>query len=550
MPTRRLKSTIIAIGALLLASLATNVSAQGVTTGAIGGTVSQDTGAPLSGAQVLVVNTATGFRTGGTTRDNGQFLVSGLEVGGPYTVTVRRIGYEPHTRQNLYIQLSQTERIAVTLTPQVTQISSLEIRATTGEIISATNMGTKTTVSAQALERAPSIGRNLIDFTKAAPQVVSSGSGYSAGGMSVRMNNVQIDGATERDVFGLGSTGQPGGQISAKAISIDAVKEYQILLAPYDVRQGNFGGMLLNAVTKSGTNNLHGTVFQYYRNQDFGRNVPTLRATEFNRRMTGFTLGGPIISDRLHFFTANEWQRESTPVSGPFQGQPAGALTAFPFTDAEISRFAAAYKAKPGSPDPGSAGILNSPSPNDNLFGRLDFQINPDHRLVARFNYTDATNEGRRQNARTSARGVFTSNFHTINSNKKAPVVQLFSNFKNGWSNEVFAGATIVRDRRVPPLGQFPQIVVNYSGGRTLFAGTDQFSQVNELDADTYEITNNLTIPRGDHTFVVGTRNELVKIRNLFTESSFGVWTFADIAAFEAGTAGGFRRAFILDQGG
>jgi outer membrane receptor for ferrienterochelin and colicin len=556
---RRLTSTLAVVGTLLAAAVVTNAHAQGVTTGAIGGTVTQENGAPLMSAQVQVVNLTTGFRTGGVTRENGQFLVSGLEVGGPYTVTVRRIGYQPHTRQNLYVQLSQTERITVSLTPQATQLSSLEIRATTGEIIAPTSMGTKTTVTAEALERAPTTTRNLVDFTKAAPQVSSSGAGYSAGGMSNRMNNVQIDGATERDVFGLGSTGQPGGQISAKAISIDAVKEYQILLAPYDVRQGNFGGMLLNAVTKSGTNNLHGSAFEYYRNQDYGRDVPTLRATEFNRKQLGFTLGGPIIRDKLHFFTANEWQRESSPVSGPFLGQPAGSATAFGFTDADIARFDAAYTAKAGAGDLGTAGILNTPTPMNNLFGRLDFQLSDAHRLVARFNYTDATNDNRRQNARTATRAVYSSNFHSINSIKKAPVIQLFSNFKNGWNNEAFLGASWVQDRRQPKT-TFPQITVNYSGSRTIVAGADQFSQGNELDAYTYEFTDNLNIPRGNHSFVVGTRNELVKIRNLFTQSSYGVWTFGDIttaggcglaiACFEAGIPTGFRRGFILSQDG
>ena len=548
MLTRRLTGTLAAIGMLLMAAVATNTHAQGVTTGAVGGTVQGENGAPLSGAQVRVVNKTTGFSSGGISRENGQFLVSGLEVGGPYTVTVRRIGYQPHTRDNVYIQLSQTERLAVSLTPQATQISSLEIRATTGEIIAPTSMGTKTTVTAEALERSPTTTRNLVDFTKAAPQVTSSGVGYSAGGMSVRMNNVQIDGATERDVFGLGSTGQPGGQISAKAISIDAVKEYQILLAPYDVRQGNFGGMLLNAVTKSGTNSLHGSAFEYYRNQDYGRNVPTLRATEFNRKMVGFTLGGPIIQDKLHFFTANEWQRESTPVSGPYLGQVGGSPL-FGFTDAEVATFDAAYKVKTGAPDPGTAAILNTPTPMNNLFGRLDFQLNNSNRLVARFNYTDATNDNRRQNARSATRADYSSNFHSIHSNKKAPVIQLFSNFRNGWNNEAFLGASWVQDRREPKT-TFPQITVNYSGNRTIVAGSDQFSQGNELDAYTYEFTDNLNIPHGNHSFVIGTRNELVKIRNLFTQSSYGVWTFADSTAFNSGTANGFRRAFILSQGG
>ena len=550
MLTRRLTTTLVAIGSVLVAAIGSNAGAQGITTGAIGGTVTDPQGNPLQGAQVQVVNTNTGFRTGGLTRENGLFLVQGLEVGGPYTVTVRRIGFQPHTRDNILVQLSQTSRLEIKLEPQVTKLSELEIRATTGEIIAPTNIGTKTTVSQQALERSATTTRNLVDFTRAAPQVSSSGPGFSGGGMSNRMNNVQIDGATERDVFGLGSTGQPGGQISAKAISIDAVKEYQILLAPYDVRQGNFGGLLLNAVTKSGTNQLHGSLFQYYRNQNYGRNVPTLRATAFNRRQTGFTLGGPIIADRLHFFTANEWTRESTPVSGPFLGQPSDASTPFPFSQADIDRFTAAYKAKTGSPDPGTAGIENTPTPMNNLFGRLDFEINNSNRLVFRMNYTDATNSERRQNARNATRAVFSSNFHAINSNKKAPVLQLFSNFTNGWSNEAFAGATIVRDRRTPDT-TFPQITVSYSNpNRTIIAGSDQFSQGNELDADTYEFTDNLTIPFGNHSFVVGTRNEYVKIRNLFTQSSYGVWNFASISDFENGIPNGFRRAFILSNGG
>ncbi len=546
MLTRRLTRFVAALGLVSSAILAADAHAQGVTTGAISGFVTEGSGAGIEGAQISITNATTGYTQRTMSRDGGRFNLTNLEVGGPYTLDVRRIGFQPHTRSGIQIQLSQTSRIDIRLEAQATQLSELEIRSTTGEIISPTNTGTKTTVSQQALERSPSTTRNLVDFTRAAPQVSSSGPGFSGGGMSNRMNNVQIDGATERDVFGLGSTGQPGGQISAKAISIDAVKEYQILLAPYDVRQGNFGGLLLNAVTKSGTNELHGSFFKYYRNQDYGRDVPTLRSTEFNRHQTGFSLGGPIIKDRLHFFTANEWTREASPVSGPYLGQPASATTAFPFNDAEIARFEAAYRAKAGSPEPGTAGIVNSPSPMDNLFGRLDWQINGRNRLVARMNYTDATNDNRRQNARTATRGIFSSNFHTINSNKKSPVVQLFSTFANGWSNEAFAGATWVRDRRTSPTGRFPQVTINYSAGRQILAGTDQFSQGNELDADTYEFTNNLTIPRGNHSLVFGTRNELVKIRNLFSQSTFGVWTFSSIDNFEAGTPSGLRTGVVL----
>ncbi|MBC8090059.1 MAG: TonB-dependent receptor [Phycisphaerae bacterium] len=536
-----------AIGLLALAAaIAADASAQGITTGGVNGMVTDAAGAPLAGVTVSITNVKTGFVANAVSRESGQYLLTSLEVGGPYKLEARRIGFQAHTRDSIYIQLSQLNRIDVILAAQATQLVELQIRATTGEIIAATNTGTKTTVSQEALERSPSTTRNLVDFTRLAPQVSSSGPGFSGGGMSNRMNNVQIDGATERDVFGLGSTGQPGGQISAKAISIDAVREYQILLAPYDVRQGNFGGLLLNAVTKSGTNEFHGSVFRYYRNQDYGRDVPTLRATDFNRSQTGFSLGGPILRNKLHFFTANEWTRELTPVTGPFLGQPASATVAFPLTATDITAFESAYKGKTGSPDPGTTGIVNSPTPMNNVFGRLDWQINGNHRLVARFNYTDATNENRRQNARTATRAIFSSNFHSINSNKKAPVVQLFSRFANGWSNELFVGATFVQDRRTSPTGRFPQVTVNYPAGVQILAGTDQFSQGNELDADTYEFTDNLTMVRGNHSLVVGTRNELVKIRNLFSQSTFGVWTFNNFADFQSGAANGLRKGIVL----
>ncbi|MEO8193374.1 MAG: TonB-dependent receptor [Gemmatimonadales bacterium] len=550
MLTRRQIRIITALGLVLATAVSTDTHAQGVTTGGVNGFVTDSSGNPLEGAQLAITNRTTGFTARATSREGGRYNLSSLEVGGPYTLETRRIGFAPNTRTNIFVQLSQGSRIDIRLAPQATQLSELEIRAVTGEIIAPTNTGTKTTVSQQALERSASSTRNLVDFTRAAPQVSSSGPGFSGGGMSNRMNNVQIDGATERDVFGLGSTGQPGGQISAKAISIDAIKEYQILLAPYDVRQGNFGGLLLNAVTKSGTNEWHGSAFQYYRNQDYGRDVPVLRATDFSRKQLGFSLGGPIIKDKLQFFTANEWTRETTPVSGPYFGQTEGAgVTAFGWTAADITRFEAAFKAKAGSPDPGTASIVNTPTPMNNLFGRVDFQINPSNRLVARFNYTDATNDNRRQTGRSATRGIYSSNFHSINSVKKAPVVQLFSNFKNGLSNEAFGGITWVRDRRLPKT-TFPQVLINYSGNRAIIAGADQFSQGNELDADTYEFTDNFTIPRGNHSFVLGTRNEYVKIRNLFTQSSYGVWTFDSVSMFEQSKPSGFRRAFVLSNDG
>ncbi|HXG69292.1 MAG TPA: TonB-dependent receptor [Gemmatimonadaceae bacterium] len=542
-----------ALALALLSAFASSGAAQGVTTGAISGSVTGPDGQPIEGAQIQISNRSTGFTAGGITRSGGNFYIQGLEVGGPYTVTVRRIGFEPQSRTNVNVGLSSTSRTDFTLNQQATTLSQVVVTAGTVGEISPSATGTKTTVSDTVIQRLPTATRNLTDFIKLSPQVSSSGPGFSGGGMSNRMNNVQIDGSSERDVFGLGSTGQPGGQISAKAISIEAVKEYQVLLAPFDVRQGNFGGLLLNAVTKSGTNDFHGSAFTYFRNQDYGRNVPALRATPFNRRQTGFSLGGPIIRNRLQFFTANEWQSENSPITGPFSGQPSSASVPFPVSAADAQRFSDILKNTYGY-DVGTAGAFSTTTPMKNIFARLDFQVNEAHRLVFRYNFNDATNDGRTQNSRNATRAVYSTNFHKLNSRKSAPVVQLFSNFGNGWSNEAFAGVTAVRDRRTSPT-TFPQIsvtgVTNVGGGTaTLLGGTDQFSQGNEGDFDTYEFTDNLSIPLGNHNFVVGTRFELVKIRNLFTQSSFGVYSFRNLDSLQAGNPNTFRKAFILDQGG
>lgn len=551
MITIRLFAAVGAIAALIGGSA--GALAQGITTGAISGTVTGIEGQPIEGAQIQISNRSTGFTTGGTSRSTGAYFVQGLEVGGPYTIVVRRLGYEPQTRDNVTVGLSSTTRNDFNLKQQATTLSEVVVRAETSADISPSATGTKTSVSDTVIQRLATATRNLTDFIKLAPQVSQSGPGYSGGGMSNRMNNVQIDGASERDVFGLGTTGQPGGQISAKAISIEAVKEYQVLLAPFDVRQGNFGGLLLNAVTKSGTNDFHGSAFTYFRNQDYGRDVPTLRATPFDRRQSGFSLGGPIIKNRLQFFTANEWQTENSPVTGPYLGQPTSAAVAFPVSAADAARFESILQNTYGY-NVGTAGAFNTTTPMKNLFGRLDFQLSDANRLVFRYNFNDATNDGRQQNSRTATRAVYSTNFHELNSKKSSPVLQLFSNFGNGWSNEAFAGATIVRDRRTSP-NSFPQISVtgvpNIGGGTaTLMGGTDQFSQGNEGDFDTYEFTDNLNIPRGNHNFVLGTRFELVKIRNLFTQSSYGVWAFRTLDSLEAGNPNTFRKAFILDQGG
>ncbi len=552
----RLSRFLTALGAALFVAsgaIWTRAEAQGVTTGALRGAVADSAGNPIPDVQIRVTNKATGFSAATLTRANGTYFIQGLEVGA-YSVTARRIGFEPRTQDNVPVALSQTAIADFRLTSQVAQLSAVRVTAsvTAAETFSPSNTGTKTIISSEVINKVPTLSRNLVDFIRVSPQVSVSGPGFSAGGMSNRMNNVQIDGATERDVFGLGSTGAPGAQVNAKPVSLEAVKEFQIILAPFDVRQGNFGGLLVNAVTKNGTNKLEGSAFYFYRNQDYSADTSVTRATPFDRTQYGFTLGGPIVKDKLHFFVAPEFQKENSPFSGPFYGQPSDQTPVFGLSEADRTRFESIMGTL-GEKQLGTAGFVNQPNPLANFFGRLDWRLNDQHRAVLRLNYANA--EGpRTQQSRAANRIVYDGQFHDYTSQKIAPVFQVYSNFKNGTFNEFFAGYNRVRDRRTPR-SSFPQIQVTGAtlitgGTANIYAGADQFSQGNEVDMDTYEITDNFTIPRGNHSFTIGTRSEYVKVRNQFTQSSFGVWQFRNLDSLAAGNANGFRKALILSQGG
>jgi outer membrane receptor for ferrienterochelin and colicin len=543
----------LAAAALVVVSVGSaRANAQGVTTGALRGAVTDSAGNPLEGVQIRATSKATGYSAGAVTRANGAYYIQGLEVGG-YSVVARRIGFEPRT-VDVAVALSQTAVADFRLTQAVAQLAGVRVTATAtaAETFAPSNTGTKAVISDTAIQRLPTLTRNLTDFIRLTPQVSASGPGFSAGGMSNRMNNVQIDGSTERDVFGLGSTGQPGAQVNAKSVSLEAVKEFQVVLAPFDVRQGNFGGLLLNAVTKSGTNQLTGSAFYFYRDQDFSKDTSITRSTPFDRAQYGFALGGPIIKDKLHFFITPEFQTENSPFPGPFAGQAADIRPAFGLSDATKTRVEQLLS-NIGLTDPGSAGFVNQNNPLSNFFGRIDWRVNDSHRAVFRLNYSDAESP-RSQQSRSANSIVYTSQFHDFSSQKIAPVFQLYSNFGNGTFNEFFVGYNRVRDRR-DPRSTFAQIRINNvplvsAANGTVWAGADQFSQGNEVDMDTYELTNNFTMPRGNHTFTFGTRNEYVKVRNLFSQSSFGVWTFNGLDSLAAGNANGFRKALILSQGG
>ena len=317
-----------------------------------------------------------------------------------------------------------------------------------------------------------------------------------------------------------------------------------MLLSPFDVRQGNFTGALINAVTKSGTNELHGSAYYYFRNQDLAADVPLLRASDFQQKQFGFSLGGPIVKDKIHFFVAPEWQREAYPAPGPYPGFTGSGPTSAADA-ATVQRMADILQNTYGL-NAGAAGAVSNINPLTNIFGRLDFVLPYNSRLVLRDNYGKAELDTL---FRTSTQYRFGSNAYSFNNKKNAAVAQLFTNWNNGANNELFLGYTTIRDVR-PPNADFPSITVNTGITGTLIAGAESNSQGNSLDQDIFEITDNFTIPIGaKHRLSIGTHNEFYKIDNLFARNSQGSYTFSSLDSLAAGNPNAYTVGLNLGQG-
>ncbi len=522
----RLSTVLRAIVALLFSA---GVAGAQVTTGSIGGRVTDESGAGLESVQILVRSSQTGATRTAVTNATGNYLVLGLEVGSGYDVTARRIGFEPVTKRGQNVTIGQTTRVDLQLSARAAVLESQVIVSEIDPVITATRTGVSTTISDSSLQRLPSLGRNFTDFVALTPQISNSGPGLSGGGTNNRYNNIQIDGATESDLFGLGSTGQPGGQARGKSIGLDAVKQYQVLLSPFDVRYGNFAGALINAVTKNGTNDLSGSAYFFYRDQSTTRSQPYL--TDFEQQQYGFTLGGPIIKDKVHFFVNAELQGQTAPAAGPYLGL-AGATNVPSQTSVDsYNNILTSF----GLPNAGAGARVNE-NPLTNVFVRFDIQDLPfNSSLVVRHNYGEAEDDVFSRSA-TGTTYQLLNNAYRFTSRKGGSVVQLRSNFTNGWYNEIYAGLTTIRDRRTPYSGPVPQISA-LVGGFTIVSGAERFSHGNELDQDIVEITDNLVIPMGAHRITVGGSYSTYKARNLFAQSIFGVWAFNSEANFTAGTA-------------
>lgn len=284
-----MKKQLIFLFATLMLSISSFAQ---VTTAQINGVINDDAETGLFGANVVAEHLPTGSAYGTNTLDNGRYNLPNLRVGGPYKITVSYVGFETQTMENVYLNVGDKLKLNFSLKSAATELTAIEIKGTAGGIFQSDRTGASTNISKNQIKTMPTISRSTADLTRLTP----SSDGLSFGGRNNQYNNFTLDGSIFNNPFGLDAA-TPGGQTNAQPVSLDAIDQIQVDIAPYDVTKAGFTGASVNAVTKSGTNEFHGTVFGFYRNQDLtGTKVKgqDVYKADLKHLQAGFSVGGPI----------------------------------------------------------------------------------------------------------------------------------------------------------------------------------------------------------------------------------------------------------------
>lgn len=525
----------VAGGALIL--LATQLAAQGVATSAIRGTVRSDDNLPLDGA-VTIRNLATGVVSKTRVRE-GRYLLQGLEIGGPYLIEVRRLGFVSQRSAPTTLPLGNAVEVDFILKRIPVSLDTMTVVTNRVDLVRAGG-GTATTINDDLLHRLPTLNRNVFDFLPLAPQLstkVGGGrTGLSAAGANLRFNNFLINGVDERAVNGNISSGVNGG----KSIPVDAVKEYQVLVAPYDVRYGDFTGALVNTVTRSGTNELQGSAFTYWRSDRLARQEDLDASQPYERLQTGFSLGGAVRRNRIHFFIAPEVQRLTSPAPGAYLGQPESSAAKLRIDPADISRFKDLMKSYGLAS--GSAGVVTNKSDLLNALVRIDAAIPEWNSRIVAFTSYASSEESRFTRSAHDTFYLSTYRFST------APRIRLTSIQVHtdppgipGSHNELLISHLTDGQNFLPDVRQ-PLIRVSVpavdGGVVTLTSGTAESAQGRFSNNHSTSIKDEFSFSLGRTSEVVaGAQAENFQIRRGGVAGGYGVWTFANLDSLARGIA-------------
>lgn len=531
-----------------------------VTTSSMTGIVKDTKGEFLTGATIQAVHTPSGTNYGTIAGLDGRFTFNNMRVGGPYKVTVSFVGYKTFEMTLPSLKLGETSRLDLQLVEDAALLNTLEVVYQKNDLLSNGKTGAGTTVNRDAINNMPTIARDLTDFTRLTPQAtVTSNGGISIAGMNNRFNSIFIDGAVNNDVFGLSESGSNGGQTGVPPISIDAIDELQVVVAPYDVRQGGFAGGGINAVTRSGTNKFEGSVYGMYRNQNMAGktpfNYPTAfsdaqkdsldktgtRLADFNTYITGFRVGGPIKKDKIFFFINGEYQNESTPTPAVNFGTYTGTLK-----QADIDNLVNTVNNKYNYNMGGYNGFTRQ-TLGYKFLGKLDFNINAKNRLTVRHSFSKSQTDILSSNSNAAIN--FSNSGYIIPNTTNSSAVELNTIINSKMSNNLIVGFTNVVDDRDAKGQDFPRVIIRDGGARINF-GTEAFSAANLLKQKIFTLTDNFNLYRGKHTFTFGTHNEFYSMYNLFIRQNYGQYEYNSLQDFlDDKTPRQFDRSYSLLTG-
>lgn len=514
---------------------------QGVTTSGISGVVTEANGQPLPGANVVATHLPSGTRYGAVSNLEGKYSIPGMRVGGPYRLSVSFIGFSTQEVDGLVLSLGVFSNVNVTLKEDGQELSEVLVTASPNSLFSNERTGANTSIDNRALSKLPTISRSINDFTRLAPQ----SNGQSFAGQDSRLNNITVDGSYFNNSFGLGSGSNPGGRTGVSPISLDAIEQISVNVAPYDVRQGNFTGAGVNTVTRSGTNEVTGSAYYFFRNNNnvgtkAGEN--TFNPGDFNYSQIGFRVGGPIIKDKLFFFASFEDEAETRPGTTwranngnePIEGNVTRVLASDLDGLSTFLRDKFDYETGPYQD-------YDNETVGTKFLVKFDYNINDKNKLSLRYNHLDSSTDvllsgssslgfGNR-NFRPEALNFQNSNY-SIMENIRSIVAELNTRISNNVSNNLIVGYTFQDESRGSRGDFFPMVDILNNGATYTTFGFEPFTPNNELRYKTFQIQDNLQIFAGKHTITAGFSYENYQSENVFFPGSQSVYVYNSLEDF------------------
>ncbi len=522
--------------------------AQGVTTSSLGGQVTDVQGEPLPGATVVAIHIPTGSKYGAASDSEGYYRISNMRTGGPYKVTISYVGFKDFVKENVYLQLGNSERISISLTEDENVLDQVVITADRTGIFDSNKTGASTNISNRQIQSLPQTSRSIADFVRITPQAQltegNDGFSISLAGQNNRYNAIYVDGAVNNDVFGLAGSGTNGGQTGVNPFSVDAIESFAVQLAPFDVKISGFAGGAISAVTRSGSNEWSGSVYGFLRNQDLAGKTPVdlvgtgetrEKLDEFTAQTYGIRVGGPLIKDKLFFFLNYERQDDETPQPFNFSNYTGDSSLA------DLNTLANTISSQYGY-DVGGFENNTRTLVSDKITAKLDWNIDDRNKLSFSTRYAGAENLEARASGDTRIAFINGSEFFDT----KTLSGSLEWNYQGqNISNSLLLGYTRVRDDRDPLGSPFPSVDID-DGAGTITFGAEPFSTANLLDQDVFTFTNNFEIYKGRHTITLGTHNEFAKIKNLFFSFNYGDYTFNSLADFNNDIVDFYQHGYSL----